>query len=127
MKFLSFDQVVKIHDSLIREFGGSLGIRSKELLDSAINRMQASFDGEDLYPTIFEKASSLLQSLVKNHPFVDGNKRTTLESVDVFFKINDFEANLDQEEIEDVVLKVAQSQLKFEEIAQFLKKNYKKI
>src|SRR5688572_20333207 len=80
VKYLSPQQVLAIHDQMIKRFGGSSGIRDVGLLESAVARPKATFDGNDLYPSIFQKAAALLQSLLKNHPFVDGNKRTALTS-----------------------------------------------
>jgi death-on-curing protein len=67
--------VIKIHEMLISEYGGTPGIRDINSLESAIARPSASFDQNDLYPSIFSKAAALIESLISNHPFVDGNKR----------------------------------------------------
>ncbi len=76
MKYLSAEQVLFIHSRLIDETGGSHGIRDTGLLQAAVERPKATFGGKDLYPDIFYKAAALLESLIKNHPFIDGNKRT---------------------------------------------------
>lgn len=68
-------EVLEIHAILIEEFGGANGIRDKALLDSALNRPFQTFDGTELYPTPMDKAAAILESVVKNHPFSDGNKR----------------------------------------------------
>jgi death on curing protein len=68
--------VLKIHKILIDQFGGSHGVRGKGSLNSAINRPFATFDQQELYPEPIEKAAALLESIVTNHPFIDGNKRT---------------------------------------------------
>jgi len=69
--------VVKgIHKLLVKEFGGTDGLRSKDQLESALARPYATFDGEELYPSVADKAATLLESILINHPFVDGNKRT---------------------------------------------------
>ena len=73
---ISLKEVLYLHEQSIKDFGGSHGIRDHGLLESAIERPNATFGGEELYPTIFLKAAALLESIVKNHPFVDGNKRT---------------------------------------------------
>ncbi len=73
---ISFHEVENIHRLLISEFGGSHGIRDKELLDSALARPFQTFDGKELYSTPIDKAASLIESILINHPFVDGNKRT---------------------------------------------------
>ena len=72
---ISFQEVVIIHSVLIERFGGIQGIRDKGALESALNRPSQTFEGKDLYPTLLEKVAALLESIVKNHPFNDGNKR----------------------------------------------------
>lgn len=73
---ISESQALEIHAILIERFGGSSGIRDRDLLNSALNRPYQTFDGKELYPTTQEKAAAMLESIVKNHPFSDGNKRT---------------------------------------------------
>ena len=75
MTYLTVEQVLFIHMRLIAETGGSPGLRDLGLLASAVARPQATFGGEDLYPDLLSKAAALMDSLVRNHPFVDGNKR----------------------------------------------------
>ena len=70
------NDVLKIHDVLIEKFGGSKGIRDINSLDSAINRPFATFDKKYLYPTPADKAAAIIESIIINHPFIDGNKRT---------------------------------------------------
>lgn len=101
IRYLSTKQVLFIHDRMIKRFGGSSGIRDLGLIESAVARPRATFDRQELYETIFDKAAALLQSLLKNHPFVDGNKRTALTSAGSFLKLNGYNlANTHQEEIE---------------------------
>ena len=75
MKWLTVEKVLKIHDRSLLESGGDPGVRDQGLLESAIAQPRARFDGKDLYPDIADKAVALAFSLVRNHPFVDGNKR----------------------------------------------------
>ncbi|MBI2639177.1 type II toxin-antitoxin system death-on-curing family toxin [Candidatus Peregrinibacteria bacterium] len=124
--YLSVQQVEQIHDVSIRQFGGSHGVRSKELLESAVFRMQATFGGEDLYKDIFDKAAALLESLCKNHPFIDGNKRAAFTCAVTFLELNNYDIKFDKEETEKMMVKVAASKFSFEEIAKFLKENYQK-
>jgi len=74
-RYLTVDEVALIHSRLIEQSGGSTGLRDAGSLESAVSQPLASFGGEDLYPTFVEKAAALAFSLVKNHPFIDGNKR----------------------------------------------------
>jgi len=127
LKYLTPQQVLAIHYKMVERFGGSHGIRDIGLLESAVARPQASFDGEDLYITIFDKAAALLQSLLKNHPFVDGNKRTALTSSGMFLRINGYKLiNAHKDEVEFAV-KVDNHNLTLEEIANWLKKNSHKL
>lgn len=125
MKFISVQEVKQIHDMLIAEFGGTNGIRSEELLDSAVNRMNASFGAKDLYVSIFEKAAAIFESLCKNHPFLDGNKRTAFVTAVTFLEINGYETNFDEKVAEGFVLKVATQKIAFKKIAEFFKKHSK--
>lgn len=133
MKYLSPQQVLAIHDQMIKRFGGSFGTRDIGLLESAVLRCQTSFDDQDLYDGIFEKAAALLQSLLKNHPFVDGNKtslllrnkRTALTLAGIFLKINGYRlANTHNEEVK-FAIRVDNENLSIEKIATWLKKNSK--
>ena len=81
MSHLTAEQVLFIHYRLIEETGGIHGIRDIPLLQSAVARPMATFGSDDLYPDIFSKAAALMHSIIKNHPFVDGNKRTSITEV----------------------------------------------
>jgi death-on-curing protein len=119
VKFLSIEDVKAVHDLVIDEFGGSKGIRSEALLDSAVARMNASFDGQDFYETIFDKAAALFESLCKNHPFLDGNKRTSFVSAVTFLEMNGYKTNFDKEKAEKFILKVATKKVEFKRIVKF--------
>ena len=121
MKYLTPQQVLAIHDQMVKRFGGSSGVRDIGLVESAVARPMATFDGVDLYEIIFDKAAALLQSLLKNHPFVDGNKRTALSSAGIFLKINGYNLkNYHEEEVEFGV-NVDNKHLSIEEISVWLK------
>lgn len=126
MYYLSVSEVALIHGLVIKDFGGSHGIRSPELLESAVFRMQATFDGQDLYQNIFEKAAALLESLCKNHPFIDGNKRTAFTAAITFLEVNEWGCKFKKEEAESLMISIASGGVKFEEIAKFLENNSKK-
>jgi len=122
MKYLTPQQILAIHDRMIKLFGGSNGVRDIGLLESAAARPQASFDSVDMYETIFEKAAALLHSLLKNHPFVDGNKRTAVASTGIFLKLNNYRLMNQHEKELEFALKVEDESLSFEDIAVWLKK-----
>ena len=105
---------------MIKRFGGHRGIRNLGLIESAVGRPQATFDGNDLYKTIFEKGAALLQSLLKNHPFVDGNKRTALTAAGIFLKLNGYQLINSHAKEVDFALKVDNERLTIEQIAKWL-------
>jgi death-on-curing protein len=76
VKYLTKQVLIAIHDNAIKEFGGDFGLRDDGLLEAALAAPLASFDGTDLFPSELEKAARLALGIIKNHPFVDGNKRT---------------------------------------------------
>lgn len=125
--YLSVIHTLVIHDQMIKHFGGLPSIRDIGLIESAIGRPQATFDNDDLYKTIFDKAAALLQSLLKNHPFVDGNKRTALTSAGIFLKLNGYELINDHDNEVSFTLKVDKEHLAIEQIAKWLEKHSKAI
>ncbi len=123
IKYLSIDEVLAIHIKMVDKFGGSHGIRDLGLVESAVARPQASFGGQDLYENIFDKAAALLQSLLKNHPFVDGNKRTALTSAISFIEINGFSLNKTHQEGVEFSVAIDNQHLSIEQISKWLKEH----
>lgn len=126
MKYLTVKDVLLLHNIAIDESGGSHGLRDLGLLESAIARPEATFGGIDLYPNLFLKAGALLHSLLRNHPFVDGNKRTSMYSGMTFLELNGYVFEAEQKEIVDFALKIENQRLTVEEIAEWLKLHTKK-
>lgn len=124
--YISLDEVLAIHDDMVERYGGSFGIRDLGLIQSAIARPQATFGGDDLYPTIIDKAAALFHSLIFNHAFTDGNKRTSLTSTARFLHLNGYELNADDRELIDFPLSVENKHLDIEEISKWLKEHTKK-
>lgn len=123
IKFITVTRVLAIHSYAVKRFGGSQGIRDLGLIESAVARPQSGFGGEYLYKDIFDMAAALLQSLLKNHPFVDGNKRTALFSTGVFLRLNGWKLqNTHKSEVE-FAIRVDNSNLSLEEIYAWLKEN----
>ena len=120
MNYLAVEQVLFIHARLISETGGMHGVLDLGLLLSAVARPQATFDGQDLYPDIFSKAAALLESLVGNHAFVDGNKRTAITSAGLFLGINGYRLTANNQQLEDFTLLCARHAVALEDIAQWL-------
>ena len=104
---LSKPQIFLLHEQLIAETGGSSGLRDEGMLDSALNAPFQTFGGEDVYPSLQQKAARLCFGLVKNHPFVDGNKRIGAHVMLVFLALNGIELQHTQTELSDVILQLA--------------------
>lgn len=127
MKYLSVKDVLLLHNMAIDAAGGSHGLRDLGLLESAVARPQASFGGEDLYPEMFPKVGALVHGLLRNHPFVDGNKRTSMFSAMTFLELNGYKFEAQQKEVVNFALKVENEKLSVEEIAKWLKEHAKKV
>jgi len=123
MTYLTAEQVLFIHARLITETGGSHGVRDLGMLLSAIGRPQTSFDDQDLYPDLFRKAAALLDSLIRNHPFVDGNKRTGITAAALFLRFNGYELHATNSELEKLALEAARSQQNVDNIATWFQAN----
>jgi death-on-curing protein len=123
MNYLSAQQVLFIHARLIVETGGQSGVRDLALLESAVGRPQATFDGKELYGSLFEKAAALLDSLVNNHAFVDGNKRSGITSTGLFLRLNGYRLSCSQLDMENFVLRVATSHPPVDELANWLREH----
>lgn len=96
---LDIEKVIYLHEKIIDQAGGKQGIRDFALLHSALERCKATYVGEDLYPDLFHKAAALLHSLVMNHAFLDGNKRTAYEVMKGFLYFNSYLITAPQDEI----------------------------
>ncbi len=127
MRYLTPEQVLFIHARLVAETGGERGIRDLGLLSSAVSRPQAVFDGNELYPDIFHKAAALLESLVNNHPFVDGNKRTGITAAAMFLQINSYSLTASNQELESFVLSIASGRQTIDSIMDWLKSHSRAI
>jgi death-on-curing protein len=111
MKKLTKEQVVLLHKALVAESGGSSEIRDEGLLDSALNTPFQTFSGTELYPTVLEKAARLGYGLIKNHPFVDGNKRIGTHVMLVFLMLNHFEVEYNDNDLVQLILGVASGEI----------------
>lgn len=120
MKTLSKNQVTALHSALIREFGGIDGIRDEGLLESALAAPFQTFDGEPVYPSLQAKAAQLGFGLIRNHPFVDGNKRIGAHTMLVFLAVNGIELSYEQQELIDIILSVAAGQIDRQGLLQWI-------
>ena len=125
MRYLTPEQVLFIHARLIAETGGQHGLRDLGLLLSAVARPGGTFDGDELYPDLYHKAAALMESLINNHPFVDGNKRSGTASAAIFLRINGTQLTASHEELESFVLAIARGEETVETIAEWLNLNTK--
>ena len=120
MKTISKRQILMLHQQLVEQTGGSDGIRDDGLLDSALSAPFQSFDNTDVYPSLQQKAARLCFGLVKNHPFVDGNKRIGAHAMLVFLAVNGVELTYTQTELSDIILQVAASEKEYPDLLDWL-------
>lgn len=120
MIVLSKEQILFLHSQLISETGGIDGIRDEGLLDSALSAPFQSFGGIDAFPSIQQKAARLAYGLVKNHAFIDGNKRIGTHAMLVFLALNRIELDYTQEELSDTILKVAADEYSFHNLLEWI-------
>ena len=118
--------VLNIHNILIDKFGGSKGIRDQGSLESAINRPFATFDNQDLYPTPADKAAAILESILINHPFVDGNKRTAYVLMRLILLDNGLDVVADQDDKYKMVISASTGDIRFDEIKNWIQARLKK-
>lgn len=118
---LSVENVREIHGEVLEAFGGAAGVRDAALLESAVAAPRASFGGESVFGDLIEVAAAYLFYLCRNHPFVDGNKRTAMAAAIVFLRLNGFAPARDSEKWESLVLDVAASKLDREQTARRLR------
>ena len=126
MKTLSKRQVLALHSALIQEFGGSDGVRDEGLLESALAAPFQTFGGQELYPSLLDKAARLCYGLAKNHPFRDGNKRSAVHSMLVFLYINEIELEYTQLELEEMIIAVADNRMSSDELKDWIEKRIQK-
>ncbi|MBI3283056.1 type II toxin-antitoxin system death-on-curing family toxin [Candidatus Curtissbacteria bacterium] len=123
MKYLTPQHVIQIHFELVEATGGLQGLRDTNLLESAVLRPRASFGGKDLYPTLVSKAAALVHSLLLNHVFADGNKRTATISMIEFLILNGKNFKATNRGIVKFALWVENEKPALEQIADWIKKH----
>ncbi|WP_313529222.1 type II toxin-antitoxin system death-on-curing family toxin [Anaerotignum sp.] len=120
MRKLTKEQVLMLHQNLIDSTGSAAGLRDEGLLESAIYAPFQSMGDEDVYPSMQQKAARLGYGLIKNHAFVDGNKRIGVHAMLVFLALNGVELQYTQKELSDMVLHVAEGSLSFDEMVKWI-------
>ena len=121
-------EIVKyFHSILIDEFGGSIGIRDLNALNAAIQRPYSTFDGKDLYPTIYDKAAALVESLVRNHAFIDGDKRIGYVMLRFFLIESGYDLSASQTDKYNFIIEISKGNLDFDSIKKWIVQNARKI
>ena len=123
MQPLTVSDVVKLHAKIVEETGGATGLRDRGALESAVAQPRMTFGGIDLYPSIEEKAAAIGFSLVKNHPFVDGNKRIGHAAMEALLMRNGHELSATVDDAEQTMLRLAAGELSREELVEWVKRN----
>lgn len=123
IRCLSLEQVLTAHAVLIKRYGGSQGIFNQGLLESAVLRPQAIVFGQEAYPTLFEKCACMGYSLIQNHPFIDGNKRTGFAAMHLMLLINGYDLDSTAEQEIAMAENIASGKMREPEIVQWLKEH----
>ena len=121
--FLTLDETLEIHAYQIGHFGGSDGMRSREMVESAIGIPSSTFGGAYLHPTVPDMAAAYLFHLVENHPCLDGNKRVGTMAALVFLELNDYDFDATDDELTDVVLQVASDKMPKDALSAFFRQH----
>jgi death-on-curing protein len=127
LRYVDIKEAYWIHELIVIRAGTKAGIRDFTLLHSAVERPKATFDGHDMYKTMFDKAGALLQSLCMNHPFTDGNKRTSWAVTHKFLWNNGYRLDAKKMEAANFMVQVDNEKLELSIISSWLKKHSKKI
>lgn len=104
IRYLTLNDILTIYQRIMDQSGGIAGVQHLSALESTLAQPRLTFDGQDLYPTIPEKAAALGFALIRNHPFIDGNKRVGHASMEIFLVVNGFEINAAIDEQERIIL-----------------------
>ena len=120
MRYLTVAEVLETYQRVMQQTGGLVGIRDLGALESAIAQPYMTFDGNELYPSLAEKAAGLGFSLIQNHPFADGNKRTGHAAMESFLALNNYEINASTDEQVEVILSLASGKLSRDEFTEWL-------
>jgi len=121
VRYHTLSEVLEVHRQVMAQSGGAAGLMHLPALESALAQLQMTFGGADLYPTLVDKAAVLGYALIKNHPFLDGNKRTGHAAMEVFLILNGYEIRATVDEQEHVILQVAASEIDREEFTAWLR------
>lgn len=118
-RFLTPDAILAVHEDELSRYGGIAGVRDLGLLQSAIGNVEATFGGEYLHQSVFEMAAAYLYGICRNHPFLDGNKRTALASALAFLRFNGWKLRAPEDVLYDLVIGVAEGRITKDAVATF--------
>ena len=121
MRYLTLSETLELHRRVIDQSGGALGVLNLSALESALAQPRMTFDGSELYSSIVDKAAALGYSLIQNHPFLDGNKRTGHAAMEVLLLLNGFEIQASVDQQERIILQVASGEIDREIFTQWLR------
>ena len=127
MRYITIGEVLEIYKRVMQETGGLVGIRDLGALESAIAQPYMTFGGNKIYPSLAEKTAALGFSLIQNHPFTDGNKRTGHAVMESFLGLNDYEINANTDEQVEIILSLASGKLNRNEFTEWLSNHIKKL
>ena len=127
IRYLTLSEVLELYQRVMRIGGGEAGIRDLGALQSALGQPRRTFGGQELYADLAAKAGALAYGLVKNHPFVDGNKRIAHAAMEVFLVMNGHEVRASVDEQEEVLLRVASGAMGRKELVEWIAKHMVKI
>ena len=125
MRYLTVSEVLEIYGRVMQQSGGLVGTRDLGALESAVAQPRMTFGGAELYPNLVEKASALGFSLIQNHPFIDGNKRTGHAAMETFLVLNGYHIDAAVDEQVEIVLQVASGAVSREAFTNWLRNNIK--
>ena len=120
MRYLALSEVLRLHSDLVAETGGATGVRDLGRIQAALAQPMATFDGDELYPTLVDKAAALGFALVQGHAFIDGNKRIGHAAMEVFLLLNGFDLNESVDEQERAILSVASGRMSRDDFTSWL-------
>lgn len=123
MRHLTLREILEIHERVIQQSGGAAGIRAVDALEAAVAQPHQTFAGKELYPTGIDKASALAFTLIQNHPFIDGNKRTGHAAMEIFLILNGYQLQATIDEQEHVMLAVAAGEMNREQFTAWLQEH----
>ncbi len=123
MKPLTIEEVIAINAGIVHATGGSIGLRDAGALAMCVTKPFQSFGGKETYPDVFSKAAAVLESIARNHPFIDGNKRTAFISAVRVIERNGYLTHFDNRDVEEMMVRIVVEKTPLEEIVAWLKKN----